>query len=181
MGKKILLGVTGSIAAYKAVALCRDMMAKGWDVWPVMTACAAQYVGPLTFRALTGHPVPVGTFRELQPETYEHLALAENAAALVIAPCTAATLARLAAGFADDILCCTALSVPDIPLVAAPAMNARMWRHPATQANVKTLQKRGAVFAGPCEGALACGDSGVGRLAPVPEILAVVERLISDD
>lgn len=178
MAEKILLGVTGSIAAYKAAQLCRDMMARGWDVWPVLTACAAQYIGPLTFRALTGHPVPVGAFRDLDTETYTHLALADGAAAMVIAPCTAATMARLAGGCADDILSCTALSVPDIPLVLAPAMNTRMWRHPATQANRQTLAARGIRFVGPAAGALACGDNGAGRLAPLGEIITAVEAAL---
>ena len=176
--KKVVLGVSGSIAAYKAVLLCREMQREGWDVWVAMTACATQYVGPLTFRGLTGHPVPHGRFEDMDPDRYEHLALAEGAAAVVVAPCTAATMARLAHGAADDIVSCTALSAPDAALVVAPAMNTRMWRHPATQANAEILRSRGARIVGPDTGELGCGDTGPGRLAETAAILAAVREAL---
>ena len=175
---KVLLGVTGSIAAYKAADLARRMQKRGWDVWVVMTACATQYIGPLTFRALTGHPVPHGTFAELEQETYTHLGLSEGAAAMVVAPCSAQTLARLAHGFADDVLSCTALSL-EAPLLVAPAMNTRMWRHPAVQENVAALKRRGASILGPGTGELACGDLGEGRLCDLDAIVEAVGRALA--
>jgi phosphopantothenoylcysteine synthetase/decarboxylase len=175
---KILLGVTGSIAAYKAAELARLMMKQGWDVWVVMSACATQYVGPLTFRALTGHPVAHGSFAEMEQETYTHLGLSEGAAAMVVAPCSAQTLARLAHGFADDVLSCAALSLA-APLLVAPAMNVRMWENAAVQANVATLKKRGATVIEPGTGELACGDTGAGRLGELADIVRAVEKKIA--
>jgi phosphopantothenoylcysteine synthetase/decarboxylase len=175
---KILLGVTGSIAAYKAAELARRLQRKGWDVWVVMTTCARQYIGALTFRALTGHPVAFGTFAEMEPETYIHLGLTEDAAAMVVAPCSAQTLARLAHGFADDVLSAAALSL-SAPLLVAPAMNGRMWGNPAVQENVAALKRRGVTVVGPGTGHLACGDEGAGRLCELDEIVAAVERTLS--
>ena len=176
---KILLGVTGSIAAYKAAELARAMMKKGWDVWVVMSACATQYVGPLTFRALTGHPVAHGSFAELEQETYTHLGLSEGAAAMVVAPCSAQTLARLAHGFADDVLSCAALSM-EAPLLVAPAMNVRMWKNAAVQENVAMLKKRGATIVPPGTGELACGTVGEGRLGDLDGIVKAVAKAIGE-
>ncbi len=175
---KILLGVTGSIAAYKAAELARLMMKQGWDVWVVMSACATQYVGPLTFRALTGHPVAHGSFAEMEQETYTHLGLSEGAAAMVVAPCSAQTLARLAHGFADDVLSCAALSLT-APLLVAPAMNTRMWAHAAVQHNVAVLEQRGTTILPPGTGELACGDTGAGRLCELADIVRAVEQKIA--
>lgn len=175
---KVLLGVTGSIAAFKAVDLMRMMQRKGWDVWVVMTSCATQYAGPLTFRTLSGNPVVTGTFAEMEQVTYTHLALAENAAAMVVAPCSAQTIARLAHGFADDILSCTAISIT-APLLVAPAMNVDMWQNAAVQENVETLKRRGVRFVGPGTGLLACKVEGEGRLCELEEIVAAVERAMS--
>jgi phosphopantothenoylcysteine decarboxylase/phosphopantothenate--cysteine ligase len=175
---KILLGVTGSIAAYKAAELARLMAKKGWDVWVAMSACATQYVGPLTFRALTGHPVAHGTFAEMEQETYTHLGLSEGAAAMVVAPCSAQTLARLAHGFADDVLSCAALSL-SAPLLVAPAMNTRMWKNAAVQANVATLKQRGATIIPPGTGELACGETGEGRLCELDAIVQAVAQAIA--
>ena len=143
-----------------------------------MTACATQYIGPLTFRALTGHPVAHGTFAEREPETYTHLGLSEGAAAMVVAPCSAQTLARLAHGFADDVLSGTALAL-EAPLLVAPAMNTRMWRHPAVQENVAALKRRGASILGPGTGELACGDLGEGRLGDLDAIVEAVGRALA--
>ncbi len=176
---KILLGVTGSIAAYKAAELVRMMQKKGWDVWVVMTTCASQYIGPLTFRALTDHPVPQGGYAEQDPETYTHLGLSEDADAMVVAPCSAQTLARLAHGFADDVLSCTALSMV-APLLVAPAMNTRMWENAATQENVAQLKRRGVTVVDPGVGELACGTSGAGRLCELDVILDAVEQRIAE-
>lgn len=175
---KIVLGVTGSIAAYKAAELARLMQKQDWDVWVVMTACATQYIGPLTFRALTGHPVPCGSFAERELETYSHLALSEGAAAMVVAPCSAQTIARLAHGFADDLLSCTALAL-EAPRLVAPAMNTRMWKNVATQENIVTLKKRGVTIIEPGTGELACGDTGAGRLADLADIVRAVEQKIA--
>ena len=174
---KVLLGVTGSIAAYKAAELARRMQKKGWDVWVAMTACATQYVGPLTFRALTGHPVAHGTFAALEQETYTHLGLSEGAAAMVVAPCSAQTLARLAHGFADDVLSCAALAL-EAPLLVAPAMNTRMWKNAAVRENVAALKRRGVEIIPPGRGELACGDTGEGRLSDLDAIVAAVARAI---
>ena len=176
---KVLLGVTGSIAAYKAAELARLMQKRGWDVWVVMSACATQYVGPLTFRALTGHPVAHGSFAELEQETYTHLGLSEGAAAMVVAPCSAQTLARLAHGFADDVLSCAALALA-APLLVAPAMNTRMWKNPAVRENVATLKRRGATIIPPGKGELACGDVGAGRLSDLDAIVRVVAKAIGE-
>ena len=177
--KKVLLGVTGSIAAYKAAELARLMQKRGWDVWVVMSACATQYVGPLTFRALTGQPVAHGSFAELEQETYTHLGLSEGAAAMVVAPCSAQTLARLAHGFADDVLSCAALALA-APLLVAPAMNTRMWKNPAVRENVATLKRRGATIIPPGKGELACGDVGAGRLSDLDAIVRVVAKAIGE-
>jgi len=175
---KVLLGVTGSIAAYKAANLVRSMQKKGWDVWVIMTSCATQYVGPLTFRALTGHPVPQGEYASQDPDTYTHLGLSEDADAMVVAPCSAQTLARLAHGFADDVLSCTALSM-EAPLLVAPAMNTRMWANAATQENVAQLKRRGITVVDPGVGELACGTSGAGRLCELDGILKAVEQALA--
>ena len=176
---KVLLGVTGSIAAYKAADLARLMRKQGWDVWVVMTACATQYVGPLTFRALTDHPVPHGTFAEQDPDTYVHLGLSAGAAAMVVAPCSAQTLARLAHGFADDVLGCAALAL-EAPLLVAPAMNVRMWKNAAVQENLATLKRRGAIVVPPGKGELACGDVGEGRLSDLDAIVRAVAKAIGE-
>jgi len=178
--KKVVLGVTGSIAAYKAADLVRGLQKQGRDVWVVMTACATQYVGPLTFRALTGHPVACGTFAEREPETYTHLTLADGAAAMVVAPCSAQTLARLAHGFAEDMLSGAALALT-APLIVAPAMNTRMWRNAAVQENVAVLRRRGAVIVTPGAGDLACGEIGEGRLAEPEAILNAVAAAVDAD
>ena len=175
--KKILLGVTGSIAAFKAVDLMRMMQRKGWDVWVVMTSCATQYVGPLTFRTLSGNPVVTGTFAEMEQVTYTHLQLAETAAAMVVAPCSAQTIARIAHGFADDILSCTAISIT-APLLISPAMNVNMWKNVAVQENVAILKRRGVQFVGPGTGLLACRTEGEGRLCELDEIVAAVEAAV---
>lgn len=171
----IVLGVTGSIAAYKAVELVRMMTAKGWTVSVAMTESATRYVGPLTFQALTGHPVAAGRFENLPLASFQHLDLARAADALVIAPCTANVLAKLAHGLADDVLTATALACR-APLVVAPAMNTNMWEHPATRANVASLVARGVRVLEVGSGELACGEVGAGRLCPLDHIVAAAEE-----
>ena len=150
---RILVGVTGGIAAYKACSLVRLLVRAGHDVYPIVTEGAARFVAPETYFALAR--------RSPSEDPYPHL---ERADLLVIAPLTANSLARLAHGLADDLLTEAALA-HDGPLVVAPAMNVRMWQHPATQANAETLRSRGAIFGGPAVGELADGASGRGRMS----------------
>ena len=132
----VVLGVTGSIAAYKAVELVRLMKERGWDVFVVMTQAATHFVGELTFRTLSQNPVGLEMFERVEAWSPAHVSLADRADAMVIAPCTANVLAKLAHGLADDLLSATALACAK-PLVVAPAMNEKMWKNPATQANIE--------------------------------------------
>lgn len=175
--KNVVLGVTGSIAAYKAAELVRLMVARGWDVSVVMTRAATQFVGEVTFRTLSRNPVAVEMFAEKETWRPEHIALADRADVLVIAPCTANVIAKLAHGLADDLLSAVALACR-APLIIAPAMNGKMWDHPATRANVATLRERGALVVEVGEGDLACGYEGRGRLAPVEQILEAVAQVL---
>jgi phosphopantothenoylcysteine decarboxylase/phosphopantothenate--cysteine ligase len=172
-GREVLVGVTGGIAAYKTAALVSRLVQAGAGVTVVMTEHATRFVGPLTFQTLTGRPVCTDLFEP--PEAYraEHIALAERAQVVVVAPATANLLAKLAHGVADDLLSTVLLAI-EAPLVVAPAMNSRMWTHPAVQANVNLLRSRGVQFVGPAEGALACGAVGPGRMAEPEEILRCV-------
>ena len=173
--KHIVLGVTGSIAAYKAAELVRLMIKKNWEVSVVMTQAATRFVGELTFRTLTRRPVVFDMFQETETWRPTHISLADWADVLVIAPCTANVMAKLAHGLADDALSATALAC-QVPLVVAPAMNEKMWIHPATQENVRILKTRGAVVVDVAQGELACGYEGHGRLASLETILKAIER-----
>jgi len=169
-GREILVGVTGGIAAYKTAMLVSSLVQAGAGVSVVMTEHATRFVGPLTFQTLTGRAVSTDLY--VAPEDYRagHVALADRAELAVVAPATANLLAKLAHGIADDLLSTTLLAI-EAPLLAAPAMNARMWTHPAVRANVELLRSRGVRFVGPDEGRLACGTVGQGRMAEPPEIL----------
>lgn len=171
--KQIVLGVTGSIAAYKAAELVRLMISRQWDVRVVMTAAAAHFVGELTFRTLSQNPVAVDMFADRPEWKPEHISLADRADVMVISPCTANVMAKLAHGLADDLLTCTALATR-APLVVAPAMNEKMWEHPATQANAAVLRERDVRMVDVGSGDLACGYQGKGRLASLDDILAAV-------
>ena len=173
---KIVLGVTGGIAAYKACDLVSRLGKRGARVRVVLTEHACKFVSPMTFETLSGNPVCVDTFAP--HSELEHIALAKWADAFVIAPATANCLAKLANGIADDLLSTTALAMT-APLLIAPAMNANMWRHPATQANLSTLMKRGARTVGPGTGHLACGDDDVGRMAEPAQIVEALEALLN--
>ncbi len=173
----VVLGVTGSIAAYKAVDLASKLTQAGVAVRVVMTESAAKLVGPASFRAIAGLPVSTDLFELTNPFAIEHISLADIADAFVIAPATANVIAKLAAGIADDLLTCTALATR-APLLIAPAMHTAMWQNPATQDNVHKLKSRGARFIGPAEGRLASGGHGAGRFAPVSEILGETLRTI---
>jgi phosphopantothenoylcysteine decarboxylase / phosphopantothenate---cysteine ligase len=170
-GARVLLGVSGGIAAYKAAELARELMRAGAEVQPLVTAAGEAMVSRATFAALTGRPVPASAWDD--PAAVEHVALARWGQVLVVAPATANTLARLAAGLADDLLTSTALAFAG-PVVVAPAMHTEMWEHPATQANLATLLGRGVRVVPPASGPLTSGDAGPGRLAELADLLAGV-------
>ena len=174
--KRIVLGVTGGIAAYKACELVSRLKKQGAEVRVVLTEHACRFVPPLTFETLSGEAACTDTFAERRE--LEHIALAKWADAFVIAPATANCLAKLANGIADDLLTTTALAMT-APLLLAPAMNANMWRHPATQANLTILKARGAAVVGPGTGHLACGDDDVGRMAEPVEIAEALDALLT--
>ncbi|HEX2088938.1 MAG TPA: bifunctional phosphopantothenoylcysteine decarboxylase/phosphopantothenate--cysteine ligase CoaBC, partial [Actinomycetota bacterium] len=170
-GRRILLGVTGGIAAYKSVFLLRLLTEAGGDVQVVMTPAATRFVGPETFAALSHRPVHSDVFE--RTDEVLHVKLAHQADVAVVAPATANVLGKLAHGLADDLLTSVLLEAT-CPLVLAPAMHAGMWEHPATRANVSLLVERGAMVVGPDEGSLAAGDQGVGRMAEPEHILEAV-------
>jgi phosphopantothenoylcysteine decarboxylase/phosphopantothenate--cysteine ligase len=170
----IVVGITGGIAAYKSCELVRALVKRSYRVKVVMTEAATRFVSPLTFRTLSAEPVTVSMWADEPGSVVHHVSLAEEADVMVIAPCTANVLAKLACGRADDMLTTTALAT-EAPLVIAPAMNVHMWRKDVTQRNVAALRSRGAVIIDPTRGELACGDVGEGRLAPVESIVEAVE------
>jgi phosphopantothenoylcysteine decarboxylase / phosphopantothenate---cysteine ligase len=170
--RRVLLGVTGGVAAYKSAHLTRLLVVAGADVTVVMTDAATRFVGPDTFAALTGNPVHTSLWE--RPGDVIHVRLARDTDVAVVAPATANVLAKLAHGLADDLLTSTLLEYRG-PLVIAPAMHTGMWEHPATQRNIETLIARGARVVGPESGPLAHGDSGPGRLAEPEEIAMAVE------
>lgn len=175
---KVLLGVSGSIAAFKAAQLASNMIQEGLEVRVVMTASAAHFVAPLTFEALTNNPVSIEIWDEqLGSSRLGHLALARWADIFVVAPATASTLARLALGLVDDMLCAVALAT-QAPLIVSPAMESSMWNHVSTQLHVEILQKRGIVIVGPQSGRLASGTTGEGRMSEPAEILAEVRKVL---
>jgi len=169
--------VTGSIAAYKAAELASKLTQAGAKVDVVMTKCATEFVTPLTFRSITHRPVATDMFANPDEYDIEHIALAERAEVVVIAPATANIMAKLAAGIADDMLCCTVLATK-APVVLAPAMNVHMWENAITQENLTKLRNRGFKIVEPGYGALACGETGKGRLADVEDILAAIRRIL---
>jgi phosphopantothenoylcysteine decarboxylase/phosphopantothenate--cysteine ligase len=171
---KVLLGVTGCIAAYKAAEILRGLQRRGVQIRVVMTRHATEFVRPLTFEALSGQPVIVEMFDRPNYATIEHIAVAREADLLLVAPATANIIAKFAHGVADDFLSTVYLSNTN-PVLIAPAMNVEMWNHAATQANIKILRERGVSFVEPGVGYQACGEVGMGRLAEPEEI---VERAI---
>ncbi len=177
-GKRILLGVSGGVAAYKAVLLARELTTRGADLRVAMTHTATRFVGPQTFAALVG-TAPALDLTDASRGGELHIELARWAQALVVAPATANLLARLAHGLAEDPISATALAF-DGPLFLAPAMHHRMWAHPATCANVATLAARGARLVGPAYGRLASGEEGEGRMSEPADIVAAIEALVSD-
>ena len=174
-GRELILGVTGSIAAYKTAYLLRELRRLGAGVTVCLTEHAARFVGPLTFRTLSGRPVLTDLFDPQSPEAVEHVALAERADALLVAPATANVLAKAAHGIADDFLTTVLLAARGRVLMA-PAMDGGMWLHPAVIANVAVLRQRGVTVLEPGMGDLASGLQGPGRL---PEVAEIVEALIA--
>lgn len=167
---KILLVVTGGIAAYKACEVLRGLQKAGCEVKVAMTEGATNFVGPATFEALTGHPVATSLYG-YPDSAIPHIALSEWADLTVICPATANVMAKMACGIADDLVSATLLACAG-PVLVAPAMNVHMWENPATQTNVATLQARGVRFVMPTQGRLACGDVGTGKLAEVEDIVS---------
>ena len=177
-GKHILLGVTGGIAAYKSAELVRQLRQQGAEVRVVMTAAAMEFVTPLTFQALSGHPVHTDLLDTGAEAAMGHIELARWADALLVAPATADFIARMVSGRADDLLTAVSLAC-DATVAVAPAMNRAMWGNPATAGNVLTLEKRGVRILGPAEGSQACGESGPGRMLEPAELVAAVTGLFS--
>lgn len=175
-GRTIVLGVSGSVAAYKAVEIARRLKDAGAEVTAVLTAGAQEFITPLTFTAITGRPALTDSFA-LPTGAMPHLELAKTAAAVVVAPASANTLARLATGLADDLLTAILL-VTRAPVFLAPAMHEPMWTHPATQRNVNTLKEFGHRILGPATGGLASGDQGVGRMWEPETIVAELIRAL---
>lgn len=177
-GRRILLGVTGGIAAYKAAELLRRLQDAGAEVRVVMTRHAAEFVTPMTFQALSGHPVRDTLFDPAHEAAMGHIELARWPDLILVAPCSANTLAKAALGLADNLLS-TLLVATDRPLMIAPAMNRLMWAHPATQAHAATLTKRGVTLVGPGDGAQACGEIGAGRMSEPATVRDAVIALLS--
>ena len=179
-GKRILLIVAGGIAAFKAQELIRLLRKHGATVRCVLTEAGARFVTPLSLQALTEDRVYSDMFSLTDESEMGHIQLSRDADLLVVAPATANLLARMAAGLADD-LASTVLLATDKPVLAAPAMNVRMWTHAATVANVETLRRRGVAFVGPNDGVMACNEFGPGRMAEPAEIMAAIEDLLAAD
>jgi phosphopantothenoylcysteine decarboxylase len=178
--KNIVLGVTGSIAAYKAAELTSQLAREGCNVHVVMTADSLRFITPLAFKTLSRHPVIPDLYDEEEGWKPTHIRLADEADLLLIAPATANVLAKLAHGLADDALTCVALALnPKARVLLAPAMNGKMWLHAATQQNAATLKARGVEFIGPEEGLLSCGYEGLGRLWPVDAVARRALELVA--
>ncbi|MFZ5801301.1 MAG: flavoprotein [Candidatus Omnitrophota bacterium] len=177
--KEIILGVTGSIAAYKACDLTRRLQEAGFNVTIIMTREAEEFITPLTSETLSGNKVFRGMFQEAR-ESWEvdHVYLAEKASLLLIAPATANIIAKLACGIADDLLTCTAISTK-APVVICPAMNEAMYKNKIVQENIRKLKSSGYKFIEPIKGRLACGKTGVGCLASIEDIVGEVKRILA--
>ncbi|HXV73049.1 MAG TPA: bifunctional phosphopantothenoylcysteine decarboxylase/phosphopantothenate--cysteine ligase CoaBC [Acidimicrobiia bacterium] len=175
-GRRVLLAVTGGVAAYKSAYLARRLVEADVDVRVILSESALEFVGPQTFAAITGNQPHTTLFGD--DSVSPHTELARWAELVVVAPATAATLARLATGMSVDLVSATLLATQS-PVLLAPAMHTEMWEHPATRRNIQTLTADGYEFIGPEEGALAGGDSGVGRVSEPEDIMEAIERLLS--
>ncbi len=177
-GRRVLLGISAGIAAYKAAQLARLLIKDGAEVRVVMTRSASEFIGPMTLQAITGHPVRDALFDPQHEAAMGHIELARWADLVLVAPATADFLAHLAAGMAHDLLTTLCLA-SGAPLFVAPAMNQAMWRHAATQANIELLKARGVVSLGPDEGEQACGDNGPGRMVEPESLLTAVRARLA--
>src|SRR5678815_5587877 len=175
----IALGVSGGIGAYKAVEVCRGLQQRGHDVVAVMTRSAGRFVGPVTFEAITRRPVITSQWRPGANADIEHIAIADSIALLVVAPCTANVIGKLANGIADDFLTSLYLATK-APVLLAPAMNSNMLAHDAVQRNLQLLSARGVRFVDPGEGYLACGWIGKGRLAEPDAIVDAAVQILEE-
>jgi phosphopantothenoylcysteine decarboxylase / phosphopantothenate---cysteine ligase len=175
-GRRVVLGVAGGIAAYKAVEVCRRLVDAGAHVTPVLTTAATKFVGPLTFSALASEPAQVSLFDG--PDPIPHTRLGQEADVIVVAPATARVIGAYVAGISDDLLTATLLATR-APVVVCPAMHTEMWEHPAVQDNLAVLRRRGVYIVEPQAGRLAGGDIGMGRLAEPAEIVAAVEHALT--
>jgi len=176
-GNRIVLGVTGGIAAYKTATVCSRLVQAGADVDVVMTTAAQQFITPLTFQALTHRPVYTDMFDTPAGQNISHISLADSADLLMIAPVTANTLSKLANGQADNLLVAIAMATP-APILLAPAMESDMWQYPATQANIEKLRSWGMVTVGPAQGRLASGAMGPGRMVEPDEIVGMAQAVL---
>jgi phosphopantothenoylcysteine decarboxylase / phosphopantothenate---cysteine ligase len=174
--QKLVIGVTGSIAAYKTCELIRILQKKGFDVWCMMTENAARFITPLTMETLTGHPVISAMFAAERPQEVEHIKVAEDADMFVIAPATANVIGKISSGICDDILT-TVICATKKPVIIAPAMNEGMYTNPIVQEKIAYLKEKGYLFIEPDEGYLACGSIGKGRLASIDIIAKTIEKI----
>ena len=176
--KRILLGVSGSIAAFKAADLASRLTQNGHSVTVAMTSDAREFITPLTLQVLSKNPVVTGIYDEKESWRPGHIALADEADLFLVAPATANIIAKFANGIADDVISAIYLATR-APVLIAPAMNGKMWEHPATRENVEKLQDRGARMIGPEEGMLACGYEGIGRMWPVDGIAEAAGEILA--
>ena len=176
-GRTILLGITGSIAAYKSADLCSRLTEAGASVYPILTQSACRFIQPLTLQIIAKNPALTDLWDESEHNHPKHIELADSADLLLVAPASAQCIALFAQGLAPDLLSTVHLATK-APILIAPAMNGKMYEHPATQANLATLKERNYHFVDPVEGLLACGYEGIGKLAPVERILSQVNGLL---
>ena len=176
--KHIILGITGSIAAYKAADIANRLTKDGYAVDVIMTRAGAEFITPLTLQTLTKNKVYTDMFEPYVPSEVEHISLAKKADLFLVAPASADFIAKAAAGIADDMLTTVLLAVQDIPVLIAPAMNTAMYENRITQRNIRTLEEYGFTYIEPRSARLACGDLGKGALADVSEIVRQVEERI---
>ena len=181
MTKRIILAVSGSISAYKAADLTSRLKKKGYDVHVIMTEAAQDFITPLTLQVLSKNPVHTDVMEEKLAERINHIDLGKEADLFIVVPASANTIAKLAHGFADNMVTSTALALPDnIPKLLAPAMNTKMFTHPATQTNLKTLESYGYEIISPKESLLACGDFGSGALADLEIIIERIKETLNE-
>lgn len=175
----VIVGICGSVAAYKGCELASKLTAGGWNVKSILTAAAAKFITPLSFQALTGNPCYVDIFEQRTSDAWDmyHISLSDEARLVVVAPASADFIARCAQGRASDLLSSVILSTK-APVMIAPAMNVNMYNHPITQRNIKTLQEIGYHFIGPEKGRLACGTEGIGRMTEPENIITHIKRIL---